>query len=178
MEEWIESKKVYDGRIIAVRVGDVRMDDGTVAFREVIEHPGGVAVVPVLGDSVILVRQYRVAIGKEILELPAGKLEGVEDPEERGRRELEEEAGYRAGRMVHAGNIYASVGYTSELIRLYLALDLEETQQDPEADECIEIVRMPIAQIEALIERNELQDAKTIVGLQALLAYIRKEHGR
>ena len=80
--------------------------------------------------------------------------------------------------MVHAGNIYASVGYTSELIRLYLALDLEETQQDPEADECIEIVRMPIAQIEALIERNELQDAKTIVGLQALLAYIRKEHGR
>ena len=86
MEEWIESKKVYDGRIIAVRVGDVRMDDGTVAFREVIEHPGGVAVVPVLGDSVILVRQYRVAIGKEILELPAGKLEGVEDPEERGRR--------------------------------------------------------------------------------------------
>ena len=79
METWIDSKTLYEGRVISLRVGHVRMDDGTVAFREVVEHPGGVAVVPVLGDSVILIRQYRVAIGQDILEIPAGKLEGAEE---------------------------------------------------------------------------------------------------
>lgn len=173
MEQWIESRRLYEGKVVSLRVGDVRMDDGTVAFREVVEHPGGVAVVPVLDDSVILIRQYRIAIERDILELPAGKLEGPEDPEQRGRAELEEETGYRARRMVPAGEIYASVGYTSELIHLYFAFDLHETEQNLEQDESIEVVEIPLGEIEGMIARNELKDAKTIVGLQALLAYLK-----
>ena len=172
METWIDSKTLYEGRVISLRVGHVRMDDGTVAFREVVEHPGGVAVLPVLGDSVILIRQYRVAIGRDILEIPAGKLEGAEDPEHRGRRELEEETGYRAGRMVSLGSVFASVGYTSEEIHLFAALDLEPVGQDLESDECIEVVPVPLADLERRMAANELKDAKTLVGLQALLRYL------
>ena len=176
METWVDRKRVFEGRIISVSAGQARMNDGTVAVREVVEHPGGVAVVPLLDESVILIRQYRIAIGREILEIPAGKLEGNEDPEHRGRRELEEETGYRAGRMVSIGSVYASVGYTSEEIHLFLALDLEKVGQDLESDECIEVVPVPIAQIEQRLAANDLKDAKTVVGLYALLRYLREQH--
>ena len=175
METWIASERIYSGKVVSLRVGDVRMDDGTVAFREVVEHPGGVAVVPVLGDSVVLIRQYRIAVGRDIIEIPAGKLEGDEDPEHRGRCELEEETGYRAGRMVPAGAIYASVGYTSEEIRMYLAFDLEKVGQNLEADECIETVEVPLSEIESRMANSELKDAKTIVGLHLLLDYLRRK---
>jgi len=175
LETWIDRKWVFEGKVISLSAGQVRMDDATVAVREVVEHPGGVAVVPLLDDSVILIRQYRIAIGQEILEIPAGKLEGNEDPEHRGRRELEEETGYRAGRMVSVGSVYASVGYTSEEIHLFLALDLEKVGQDLESDECIEVVPVPIAQIEQRLAANDLKDAKTVVGLYALLRYLREQ---
>lgn len=173
METWIQSKLIYEGRVVSLRTGDVRMDDGTVAFREVVEHPGGVAVVPVIGDSIVLIRQFRIAIGHDILELPAGKLEGVEDPEERGRQELEEETGYRAGRMVNAGSIFASVGYTTEEIRLFYAFDLEKVGQNLEADECLEVVTIPLSEAERMIASNEMKDAKTIVGILSLLRHLR-----
>jgi 8-oxo-dGTP pyrophosphatase MutT (NUDIX family) len=176
-EEWIRSETLYKGRIITLRVGDVRLDDGVIAMREMVEHPGGVAVVPVLDDSVVLIRQYRIAIGQDILELPAGKMEGDEAPEHRGRRELEEETGYRAGRMVPVGSIFATVGYSSELIHLFLAFDLENVGQNLEFDERIDTVRIPLADIEDRIARNELKDAKTIVGLQALLSHLRQQNG-
>lgn len=172
METWVRTETVYEGRVIGVQVGDVRLDDGTVAFREVVRHPGGVAVVPVLDDAVVLVRQFRIAIGQDILELPAGKLEGAEDPEHRARCELEEEAGYRAGRLVPVGSTFASVGYTSEEIYLYLAFDLEKTGQQLEADERIEIVQLPLAEVRTRLAANAIKDAKTVVGLHALLAYL------
>lgn len=175
LETWIQSKLIYEGRVVSLRTGDVRMDDGTVAFREVVEHPGGVAVVPVIGNSVVLIRQFRIAIGRDVIELPAGKLEGVENPEERGRRELEEETGYRAGRMVNAGSVFASVGYTTEEIRLFFAFDLEKVGQNLEADECVEVVTIPLTEAECMIASNELKDAKTIVGILSLLRYLRGE---
>jgi ADP-ribose pyrophosphatase len=175
METWLDRKRVFEGKAVSMSAGHVRMDNGTVAAREVLEHPGGVAVVPLLGDSVILIRQYRIAIGQDILEIPAGKLEGDEDPEHRGRRELEEETGYRAGRMVSAGSVYASVGYTTEEIHLFLALDLEKAGQDLESDECIEVVPIELAEIEQRLAANDLKDAKTVVGLHALLRYLHAE---
>lgn len=173
METWVKSEKVYDGAIVGVRTGDVRLDDGSTAFREVIEHPGGVGVVPVHGNEVILVRQYRISLGEDITEIPAGKLEGPESPLERGRAELEEETGYRAGRMVAAGSYYASVGYSSEEYHLFLAFDLEEVGQRLEPDECIELVRISLGDVERLLAANELKDAKTVVALEALLRYRR-----
>jgi len=174
METWIDSRRVYEGRIVSVRTGNVRMDDDTVAFREVVEHPGGVGVAPYHDGKVILVRQYRVAVGRDVLEIPAGKLEdGDQDTETRGRCELEEETGYRAGRMVYAGSVYASVGYTSERIHLYLAFDLERVGQRLESDECIEIVEVTLSEAERLISTNDLKDAKTIIALQALFQHLR-----
>jgi ADP-ribose pyrophosphatase len=175
METWIERNRVFEGKVVSMSAGRVRMDDGTIAEREVVEHPGGVAIVPVLGDSVILIRQYRIAIGQDILEIPAGKLEGDEDPEHRGRHELEEETGFRAGRMVSAGSIYASVGYTTEEIHLFLALDLVKVGQNLEPDECIGVVPIALAEIEQQLALNGLKDAKTIVGLHTLLRFLHAE---
>ncbi len=171
MERWVDGTLVYEGRVVSLRVGNVELEDGTIALREVVEHPGGVAVVPVKDAVVILVRQFRIAIGDDVLELPAGKLEGGEDHEARGRAELEEETGFRAGRMVSAGSIYATVGYSSEVIYLYLAFDLEHVGQNMEFDERIDVVELPVADIEARIADGTIRDAKTIVGLQALLRH-------
>jgi ADP-ribose pyrophosphatase len=172
METWIDDERAYRGKIVNLRVGRVRMDDGSIATREVVEHPGGVAIVPVLGDSILLIRQYRIAVGKDILEIPAGKLEGPEDTEQRGRAELEEECGYLAGRMVRLGTMYASVGYTSEEIHLYAALDLKEVGQKLEVDERIDVVPVSFEEIKRLIATNELKDSKTIVAVEALFRYL------
>lgn len=174
MERWVDGERLYEGCVVALRVGHVALDDGTVALREVVEHPGGVAVVPMKDHAVILVRQFRIAIGSDVLELPAGKLEGTEDTEARGRAELEEETGYRAGTMVPAGSIYATVGYSSEIIHLYLAFDLEHVGQNMEFDERIDVVELPVKDIKTRIADGTIRDAKTIIGLQALLNHLGK----
>jgi ADP-ribose pyrophosphatase len=173
MEEWVDSKRVYAGKVVGLRVGEVRLDDGALAFREVVEHPGGVGIVPVLDESVLLVRQFRIAIGRDVLEIPAGKREGGEEAVEyRARCELEEETGYRAGRLVAAGSIFASVGYCSEEIFIFLAFDLEHVGQNLEFDEQIELVRVPLAEVPALLASGEIKDSKTVVGLHSLLHYL------
>jgi len=172
MEQWIENQVIYDGAVFRVRTGEVALEDGTRARREVIEHPGGVAVLPFTGESVILVRQYRIAIGKAILEIPAGKREGDEDPALCGMRELIEETGYRAGRLLDAGAVYATVGYCSEKIHLYLALDLEHVGQNLDVEERIELVTLPLAEVRQGLKGHRFEDAKTVVGLHALLQYL------
>ncbi len=172
MESWLRSETRYAGKLVTLRTGDVQLDDGSEAFREVIEHNGGVGVVPCLGESVVLIRQFRVAIGKEILEIPAGKLEGDEPPEHRAHAELEEEAGYQAGRLISAGGIYPSVGFLTERIHLFLAFDLTQTAQRLEPDERIDIVEVPLPEIRRMLRENALEDAKTIVGLHALLHHL------
>jgi 8-oxo-dGTP pyrophosphatase MutT (NUDIX family) len=171
-ETWLDSKRLYEGQVVSLRVGHVELEDGAVALREVVEHPGGVAIVPVLGDSVLLIRQYRIAIGRDIIEVPAGKLEGAEPVETRARCELEEETGYRADTWIPLPPIYASVGYTSEKIHMFLALDLEKTVQRLEADERIEIVPVSLTGLPQRLAQGEFEDAKTCVGLHALLAYL------
>lgn len=172
MEQWTDSAQVYQGRIFSVRAGTARLEDGMLAHREVVEHPGGVAIVPYAEGRVVLIRQYRIAVGREILEIPAGKLEGDEALEERARAELEEETGYRAGTLVPAGNIYASVGYTSERIHLYLALDLVKTRQRLESDERIQTAEMTLDEVKDAFAAGRIEDAKTIIGLERLLAHL------
>lgn len=171
-EEWVESALLYKGKVVSLRVGQAKVNGDTTALREVVEHPGGVAVVPVLDGQVLLVRQYRIAIGAEVLEIPAGKLEGPEEPEHRGRRELEEETGYRAGRFIPVGSVYATVGYSSEEIHLFLAFDLEKVGQNLEFDEDIEVVAVPLEQARRGLSARAYKDAKTVVGLHALFDYL------
>lgn len=175
METWSDSRIVYDGRVVRLRVGDVTLDNGDLAFREVVEHPGGVCILPFTGHSVILVRQYRIAVGEYVLEAPAGKLEGEEDPEERARLELEEETGCRAGRVVPLGFAYASIGYCNERIHLYLAFDLDRTERRPDPEERIEVVEVPLEQVREMLAAHAVQDGKTIILLYALLQHLERQ---
>src|SRR3990172_2376610 len=135
METWVKKDRLYKGRIFSVVVGEVSLDNGNLVTREIVEHSGGVAIVPILSGSVLLIRQFRIAIGREILELPAGRLEGDEGPEACARRELEEELGYLADHMTLLASYYSSPGFTNERMRIFLAYGLHETARKPEFDE-------------------------------------------
>ncbi len=171
METWEDNELAYEGKIITLRTGHVRLLNGGTAFREVVEHPGGVCVIPYLEaeKSFVLIRQFRIALNRAIIEAPAGKLEGDEDPELRGRIELEEETGYKAGRMISLGHIHPSVGFLNERIHLYLGLDLVPVPQRLEHDEVIEIVHMPLAEARRDLREHGIEDAKTVVGLYRAL---------
>jgi ADP-ribose pyrophosphatase len=177
MEIWKDSSILYDGRVVKLRVGQVTLDDDSLAHREVIEHPGGVCILPFTGTHVILVRQFRIALDQYVLEAPAGKLEGNEDPLARGIAELEEETGYIAGSIIPAGSIFASVGFCSEVIHLYLALDLTKTAQRLEREERIELVEMTLNEVRAALRDYTLRDAKTVALLHRLLAHLDREGG-
>jgi len=175
LEQWQRSEVVYEGSIFRVRTGEAVLDDGSLAQREVVEHPGGVCVIPFDGAHVLLIRQFRIAVGEYVLEAPAGKLEGGETPEHRGRLEVEEEAGHRAGTMIPAGSLYATVGYCSEKMHLFLAFDLAPTAQRLDAEERIEVVPVPIGEIRTMLAGHAIDDAKTAVGLYALVHHLDRE---
>ena len=177
MEKWKDSSILYDGKVVKLRVGQVTLDDDSLAHREVVEHPGGVCILPFTGTHVILVRQFRIALDQYVLEAPAGKLEGDEDPLARGIAELEEETGHIAGTIVSAGSVFASVGFCSEVIHLYLAFDLTKTAQRLETEERIELVEMPLDAVRAALRDHTIRDAKTVVLLHRLLAYLDREGG-
>lgn len=173
MEKWLKSEGVFEGKIINVRTGVVRLDDGAEAYREIVEHRGAVAMIPVLDkDRVILVRQYRLAVGRDVLEIPAGKIEEGEEPLMACTRELEEETGYVSQRIVPVGAFHPSVGFLTEKIYLYLAFDLEKTRQHLDVDERIDLVEMTTDEIRRKIANREFEDAKTIIGLHEYLAHI------
>lgn len=178
METWQQSEIIYEGAVVRLRCGEVHLDDGTPAQREVVEHPGGVCVIPFDGEQVHFVRQFRIAVGEYVLEGPAGKLEpGETDPEARGRAELEEETGFRAGRVVYAGKHYASVGFCSEIIHIYLAFELTPVPRNLDPEERIDVVAMPIAEVRRKLAALEFHDGKTIIGLHALLSWLESATG-
>jgi ADP-ribose pyrophosphatase len=177
VETWIHQEERYKGKIVSLWVGEVRLDDGQTAVREVLRHPGGVGVVPALGDSVVLIEQFRVAIGRTILEIPAGKLEANEDPEACARRELEEEVGYRAGRLVRAAVYYSSVGFVDEKMHLFLAFDLRKTEQRPDRDERIRPVILSLEEVRRRLDGQGFEDSKTLIGLRELLAHLERQPG-
>ncbi len=173
METWLNSEIIFAGKIFSVRTGDVRLDDGNETTREIVEHSGGVAIVPIVGQDILLIRQFRISIGRAITELPAGRLERGDTPDLRASIELEEELGYRAGKLILTNAYYSTVGFTNEKMYIYLGVNLHETEKKPEWDERIDILRLPIARIEPMLLNNEFEDAKTIIGLYAMLAYLR-----
>jgi ADP-ribose pyrophosphatase len=175
MENWIDSQVAFSGRVFSVRTGTVCLDDGSNARRDVVEHGGGVAIVPIMDDSVVLIRQFRVSIGREIIEIPAGRLEANESPESCADREIQEELGCRAERLVLAHSYYSSVGFTNERMFVYLGFDLVEAERHLEWDERIQIIRLPISEVEVKLTRGDFEDSKTIVGLYALLSYLKKK---
>lgn len=172
METWIDRENLYDGKLIQLQRGRVQLDDGQQALREVVNHPGGVAVVPVLEDDVVFVRQFRIAVDRDVLEIPAGKLEADDTLEERAQAELAEEIGFRAGRLVPIGHMLPSPGFLNETLHLFLAFDLSPVERNPDWDENIEIVRMPLASVRAMLRDHAFEDGKTRIGLHCLLDHL------
>ena len=165
-EQVRSSKRVYQGQLIDLRVDQVKTPNGLEAIREVIEHPGAVAAVPVdEHGQVILVQQYRHAAGKVMLEIPAGTLKVGEDPLEAMRRELREETGFEARHIVRIGGLYTAPSFSTEYIHLYLATDLTPGPTAPDADEVIELVRMPLAEAINLIRAGSIDDSKSVSAL-------------
>ena len=171
MEKWITKEEIHQGKIFSLWGGKVSLDNGQTALREYVRHPGGVAIVPVVDHSVILIRQFRIAIGRDLLELPAGRLEPGEDPITCAARELEEEIGYRPRKLIPLASYFSSVGFTDERMHIFLALEPEKTTLMLEADERIREVIMPIEVIQEKLDAQVFEDAKTIVGLREFLAY-------
>lgn len=163
--ETISSKEIYNGKIFDVTLDRIR--EGEIEYeREIVAHDGSAVIVPVFSDkTVALVKQYRHAAGKYLWEIPAGSLEKDENPETGARRELEEEVGVTAGKLELLSEFYVSPGFLSEKMFVFLATDLTETAQNLEDDELIEIKRYTFDQAFEMIRRNEIEDAKTIVGL-------------
>ncbi|MDR3593023.1 MAG: NUDIX hydrolase [Negativicutes bacterium] len=165
-ETKVESQKIFSGKILNVRLDRVLLPNGQESTREVVDHPGAVAVVPVTDDGrVILVKQYRYPVEEILLEIPAGKLDPGEDPDDCAKRELEEETGYVAGRLEKLTSIYTAPGFTNEIIHLYIARDLVEAVQKLDGDEFIDIELFSAAQLKEMVANRTLKDAKTLTGL-------------
>ncbi|MCC6569364.1 MAG: NUDIX hydrolase [Anaerolineales bacterium] len=171
MEKWIKQEEIYKGKIFSLWGGQVSLDNGDTAVREYIRHSGGVAIVPVIDGNVILIRQFRISIERELIELPAGRLELDENPMECAARELEEEIGYQAKKLIPIASYFASVGNSNERMFLFLATELEKTKRSLEADERIREVVFSLDVIREKLANQEFEDSKTLVGLREALAY-------
>ena len=171
------TRTVHRGHYLEVRVDDIATPGGGTSTRDIVVHPGAVAIVAVDPDNaVLMVRQFRLAAGRTLLEIPAGTLDrvadgGVEDPDLAAPRELEEETGFRAGSWEHLGAFWTAPGFATELMHLYLARDLvpaHENRLGPDEDERLELEHVPWREAVAMAERGEIADAKTLVGLLRL----------
>ena len=165
-EKKLDGKEIFRGRILRVEVDQVELENGAVSRREVVRHPGGAAILPVDAEgNATLVRQLRYAFGREILEIPAGKLEPGEDPKTAAVRELEEECGLVAGEITDLGCIYPSVGYDDEVIYLFLARELSTTVARPDDGEFVTLEQYPLEELTGMAERGEIRDAKTVTAI-------------
>jgi 8-oxo-dGTP pyrophosphatase MutT (NUDIX family) len=171
--ERVGSETVWEGRIASVRVDQFRYDDGQEAEREIVAHPGAVAIVAHDGERMFLVRQPREAVGEQgLLELPAGKLdEEGEEPLDTAKRELAEEIGKGARTWEHLTSFYTSPGFADEECHVYLATDLYDEGAEADDTERIEIVEAPLAQLDEVIAG--CRDSKTLVGLLWFRTYLR-----
>jgi len=165
-EKILSTKTLYEGRIFDVLLDEVELPSGRRTTREVVKHVGAVGLVPVLDDGrIVLVEQYRYPAGEILIEVPAGRLEEGETPDQTARRELLEETGYMADEMKRVTVFYTTPGYTSEKLYLYLARGLTKAETKPDFDENIRLREVSVEDALRLIGRGEIRDGKTIAGL-------------
>jgi ADP-ribose pyrophosphatase len=167
----VSSRRVYTGRVVSLDVDEVRFPDGSVGEIEMVRHSGASAVVPFLSDpagddpQVLLIRQYRYAAEGYLYEIPAGRLDPGEDPLDCARRELREETGCTAERVERLYTIYTTPGFTDEKIHLFMAVGLTAGETERDADEFLTVEVMPLSRALSMVERGEIQDAKSALGL-------------
>ena len=166
-EKIISEERVFEGKLVKVNRLEVILPDGKPAMREAVRHPGASAVVPVdENGNVTLVRQYRAPIADVLLEIPAGKLDFPgEDRLEAAKRELREETGFIAENWVHLTDIVTTPGFCDEVISIFLATGLTAGDDEPDEDEFLNVVKMPLKELLEMADRGELTDSKTLIGL-------------
>lgn len=158
----LSTQLVFDGRVIKVSLDKVLCPNGKESYREVIQHHGGVCILAFVDGNVLLEKQYRYALDRELYELPAGKLEQGEIPYDSAMRELEEETGYKAERLVDYGIINPTCGYSGENIYLFVAEGLRKGNRHLDEDESLEVLQIPLSQVVDMIDNGTITDAKTI----------------
>lgn len=163
-EERLRGEILFKGRMLRLERDTVRLPNGVETTREVIRHPGAVGIIALQDHKLFLVRQYRYAIGRETLEIPAGKLDSQETPEACAQRELREETGYR-GTMEHISTFYTTPGFTDEVMHLFMAKDLVWDPLDPDDDEFLGLEKIPWDEAVLRAQRSDFNDAKTILGI-------------
>lgn len=165
-EKKIYSKRIYEGKLVNLRVDTVILPDGREAKREIVEHKGAVAIVPLLDTSkVVMVKQYRQPAGEVLIEIPAGTMDRNEDAETCASRELTEETGYRAGKLTRMFSTFLAPGYSEEMLHTFLAEDLSPAGAEADEDEFIEVMTIELEDAVEMIRSGEIKDAKTVCGL-------------
>ncbi|HEY81786.1 MAG TPA: NUDIX hydrolase [Dehalococcoidia bacterium] len=176
MEKTLASKLIYQGRAVKLRLDTVETANGRQTTREIVEHSDCIAIIAIdRDDNVLLVKQFRKPVEKELLEIPAGGIDPGESPKEAVCREMREETGYLPQKIKRLGGFYSAPGYCTEYLHLYLATDLVPSQLFAEDTESISLVRVPISQIPGLIASEKICDAKSIAGL---LTYLESQKGQ
>lgn len=171
-EKTMKCERIYEGKILNLRIDTVELPEKKYSKREIIEHPGGVGIIPVTDDNcVILVKQYRKAVDRFLLEIPAGKLEVNEEPRQTAIRELKEETGYEAENLKYLLEFYTSPGYCNEKIYLFLASGLIEGETKLDDGEYCDIEKFKIEELLKMIDRGEIIDSKTIIGINLAKEY-------
>jgi ADP-ribose pyrophosphatase len=164
-EPTLSTKPIFQGKIISLQVDEVRLPNGETATREIVRHPGAVAVIALIDDKMIVVEQYRKPLEKSQVEIPAGKLDAGEDPLDAAARELEEETGYRGGSVRHVCSFYTSPGFADELLHLYIAEGLIKGESRPDEDEFLDCEAITLEEAKQYISENRISDAKTIMAV-------------
>lgn len=163
-EKTIQSEVKYKGRIISLQIDEVELPNGKTSNREIVKHPGAVAVIAVTKDmKIILVEQYRKALERSIIEIPAGKMEIDEVPEITALRELEEETGYTTDKLQYIQSFATSPGFADEIIHLYFAKNIEKLEQPVglDEDEFVELLHVSLSEMEEMVKKQQIYDAKT-----------------
>jgi ADP-ribose pyrophosphatase len=173
-EKRLNGEAVFDGALLHVRKDTVKLPNGNTSVREYIEHPGAVAMVAWLpGGDLLMLKQFRYPLDRVFTELPAGKIDPGEDPELTGRRELEEETGYRAKRLRYLTRIHPCIGYSDEVIYIYEASELEKGEKKPDDNEFMEVFTISLPEAVEQVRSGKITDVKTMIGI--LAAKMRKD---
>ena len=164
-EKTIKSEQIYKGRVVSLKKDTVLCPNGEESLREIITHRGGVGILVKVGDKFIIEKQFRYALGKEIYELPAGKLEADEEPLEAAKRECLEETGYRPLEMSHLGDMSPTCGYSTEIIHFYYCPKSEKAERHLDSDEVIDLMYLSLEEIENMIKEDQIIDSKILAVL-------------
>lgn len=170
-EKTIKTEQIFNGKVISLQVDDVELPNGKNSKREIVKHPGAVAVIPLTDDNkIVMVEQFRKPLEKAIVEIPAGKLEKGEDPELCAKRELEEETGYVCGEIEKLVSFYTSPGFADEILHIYAARKLRKIENPaiPDEDEFVDVIELTLEEAQAYIKEQKIHDAKTVYAVQYL----------